>query len=326
LDRAGRRREALAKLSLATIPDEWFAEAKRVSDELWLNELRAFRCEVKFDAGHPVVVEAVVDREATVLAWRTKTAFGIGNLRTGISLVKETRMARVFVRRGRVLVRMMDETLVELSGADGREVIRAAPGWPSDNPWAVSPSGDHVAVSYPGEAAIHAWPSLERVREIEHPYGWFVAWGLFELRGFAEESRSGPLPEIGQYPELLSERLVNAGRRLFDVGTGELVVELEGQPDDLSLSSDERGLRFTRDDDLVRVELTVRGGRAARGRHSWHPHADAIAWIGKLSFVGGSSIELGEVQPLQWADDGHALLVKRERPGRDPLLELWRAP
>lgn len=159
LGRAGRRREAISRLDLASMPDESFDEGKRLGDELWRLELeRLTRVQlVRVPLDHSVVVEP----SGRLAAWEDRDGLKIVSLESGRLLHEQGGSfvnvvgspGRIFVQDGREIARFTLQ-----GGALERVTGRAAAGLDLSD---ASPAGDRPrgGVLVPGPRAGRRPPS-----------------------------------------------------------------------------------------------------------------------------------------------------------------------
>ncbi len=354
LARAGRKREALDALDLASVPEEDFAELKAFSDALWHEEIASFRMAWEIRATNPSHVAR--DASDELVGWRERATppfqWRIASLVTGAVLLA-TEGGGIIRGRGRLSV--LDDGVRPTAyrtcepGSVGDWI--GIPDWPGRvGVLQDDPEGALVLLS---NNSVHEWPSLGLVRRLR-PDSFVAAdwerrcllerdgrgaWQVVPLgprEGWAIKSRSLVLKSLG------CGLLSGGDRAVYDLDRRRWIeLARHGEYPFLSLSRDGRGLRHivgAGDSPRgARVELNRERGvvRGAFGREvtrarfdhlAWHPVADV--WL--CAAVKGRDYEQRTIDgavlltvPGQgcWILGGHAFLVTW--PDR---LQLWRAP
>ena len=327
LVRAGRRREALERLDLATMPDEHFDAGRKLADELWLPELRSL--EVVRTIPCPRALDVVIDETGTIGAF-TETP---GSMTSFLSLDDGAVRHRVKTRSvhgaaGRIFFEDSEERLGCVAVEKDGIAVRVGDSFSRTTPHqhfgilSVSPQGDLVAVSTPQGMSVLEWPGLAATFEHQPPVGndqcsyrVFVDWTARCIVA-AMEDRFEPISFEGRtLASFESDQWGSGslGRGIFWDGTA--VRELSsgrrlglGLPHAhswrMSLSSDDRGIRVALEGNGLRCEIDRRSWALAKKPSSsalagvprelhydasiaWHAHADVFT-----SNVGAGRFEL----------------------------------
>lgn len=361
LARVGRRREALSRLGLATLPEESFATGKALADELWEHELGALTLALVVPV--PLEDSVVVDPTGRLAAWVDRVGLKVVSLETGRVLHDQRgTFDGVMASPGRIFVN--DEIEIACFTLRDGELQREA-GHAFDygqlRLYDASPDGDRLLLGHlhhgrgPQEG-VYTFPAVEPVvirpaREDDDP---IVDWGSGHLvltgpgqaldlrRGHAARARrldaSHMLRSLGQ--GVLAD--VQRGVVLHGLASRwklTLVGRRAGDDARPSLSRDGRGVRVHGAGRGWRIEVDTKRGRlrarvprgvVAANEDSfvhWHPTADIyIDGTATLRMLDGTELKglpknLARSQSY-WCADGHVLVVhRRTRPYR---LEVWR--
>lgn len=369
--RLGQRRDALAALDLPTLPWERFAEARALADELWEAELASLECVASLAIDD---FNLWWDREGRFVAWvQDSGELGIQDVVAARPVAPTPPIqARVITfSDSRLFLQHPSGGRVEELALDGGARTVAAGRLPSGlDLRGVSRQGDRLHVWHrdtpedPGFSRILAWPSLEPVGD-DLPAVVDLFWdarhvvflGRDDAGRYATLARpvdGGPSRTLSaaQWTHCeLGPAVVKPGLRLIDLAAGRDVTvvprdDREWAPPfgSVSLSSDRRGVRFSREGRVARIDVDLAAGtvltppeEAARRAdplpaasavaRGWHPHADVFAETRALKTLDGRTLRSfpSTSQTMGWSREGDSLYV-RTRTQAGFRSEIWRAP
>jgi hypothetical protein len=314
LVRAGRGREALARLDLATIDEGSFTAARALADDLWRDELSGLVRAAVIPAGRgPHHGEsAVVVTPSGLVGWYSDWAMGggfaVADLATARVIHSEPRhrSLRQIATRDRVF---SDEAPIE-GGArivsvdrSGAHVVDLPPG---GRFYDVDPAGERVLVLHDDALRIHEWPSFRVLHERPRA-GALIDWEESVLlvndakdeRWFVPLGGGEPAPIPSERADYLFHRLARGvfaatgrGLRLYTWPGRHVIKLLPAAPESVpqpSLAADRRIVRIVLGGKPRRFEVDLERGevvstppnveKLARSNAEtghWHPHTDAV--------------------------------------------------
>ena len=286
LVRAGRRGDALVHLASATIPDELRADARRLSAQLWQDELAALERTLAVPGAH-AVGEVALEPSGRLVAWAGQSGLRIAETGSGreVFFDADHRCGRLFARRGGFVSQSLphaqdrDEDRIRTDvlsiDASGEVVRRRVEDLRLLD---VSPEGDRLLLHDTQHEGVFRWPSLEAVLvQPCHAVSPVVDWGAGFLLGEAFR-RLTALPLDGSAGRSLGPGVGGSGA-LLALGQGVAarsapaltllglergwqlpLLKPRPHPPVPSLASDGRGVRLVLSGTPVRFEIDARAG------------------------------------------------------------------